>query len=264
MRMVFTLLTLLLPLLQSQSTVDSLPRQSSTQSEALLTRGSSYISLSSPLPLLPAHLLGFSFRSCHSGRLVSQGDSQTSLRLSLISGRLEVVVNGGGQTRTEQVGESLSDGAWHTLRLAVAPGSGDRICLSVDTDMECEEPSSGPRVMNSEEDSGNVKKMDNMRTILTSLSQASVSATVKVGSSLVGCIREGPGLRFTTGAILETEAVTWGSCLLPETCQGESAYQAPLQSPLFVIRANKTTPSHPARPEWARLNKTRQTVKYSI
>ena len=221
MRMVITLLTLVLPVLHSQSTANSLPRQSSTQSEALLTRGSSFISLSSPLPLQPGHLLGFSFRSCHSGQLVSQGDSQTSLRLSLRSGQLELEVTGGSQTRTELVGESLSDGAWHTVRLAVAPGSGDRICLSVDTDMECEEPSSGPRVMNSLQDSGNLKKIDNMRTLLTSLSQGSVSPTVKVGTNLVGCIREGPGLRFTTGAILESEAVTWGSCLLPESCQGE-------------------------------------------
>ena len=225
--MAVTLLTLVLPVLHSQSTATSLPRQSSTQSEALLTRGSSYISLSSPLPLQPGHLLGFSFRSCHSGRLLGQGDSQTSLSLSLLAGQLELEVTEGGLTRTFPVGNSLSDGAWHTVRLAVAPGSGDRICLSVDTDMECEEPSSGPRVMNSLEDSGNVKKMDNMRNFLTSLGQDSLSSTVRVGSSLVGCIREGPGLRFTTGAILESEAVTWGSCLLPESCQGESASPPP-------------------------------------
>ena len=216
------LITLLPAVLHSQSTAISFPRPSSTQSEALLSRGSSFISLSSPLPLQPGHLLGFSFRSCSpTGQLVSQGDSQTSLRLSLTSGQLELAVTAGGLSRTELVGAALSDGAWHTIRLAVAPGSGDRICLSVDTDMECEEPSSGPRVMNSLEDSGKVKKMDNMRSFLAALSQASSSATVKVGSSLVACIREGPGLRFTTGAILASEAVTWGSCLLPESCQGE-------------------------------------------
>ena len=81
------LITLLPAVLHSQSTAISFPRPSSTQSEALLVRGSSFISLSSPLPLLPGHLLGFSFRSCHSGQLLSQGDSQTSLRLSLSSAR---------------------------------------------------------------------------------------------------------------------------------------------------------------------------------
>merc|ERR1712110_711929 len=75
-RMVITLLTLVLPVLHSQSTASSLPRQSSTQSEALLTRGSSFISLSSALPLQPGHLLGFSFRSCHSGQLLNTGETQ--------------------------------------------------------------------------------------------------------------------------------------------------------------------------------------------
>ena len=250
------LLSLLLPVLHSESTVraPSLPRPSSSQSEALLTRGSSSLSLSSRLPLQPGHLLGFSFRSCHSGRLLSQGDLQTSLSLSLNSGQLELAVTAGGLTRTEQVGSSLSDGAWHTVRLSVAPGSGDRICLSVDTDMECEEPSSGPRVMNSLQDSGNVKKIDNMRSFLTALSYSSVPATVSVGGGLVACIREGPGLRFTTGAILASEAVSWGSCLLPESCQGES------DSPHHPAVPSVCNPTQQNNSQSARLNKTKQTV----
>ena len=218
-----TLLLLLLPALHSQNTVNSLQRQSSTQSEGLLLRGSSFISLNSSLPLQPGSLLGFSFRSCHSGLLVRQAHSQASLSLTLRAGRLELVLRAGGETRTEEVGVSLSDGSWHTVRLAVAPGSGDRLCLSVDTDMECDQPSNGPRVMNSLEERTNVKRMDNMRDFLRSLDTSVTSPSlVRVGSELVACIREGPGLRFTTGAISETVGVSWGSCLLPESCQGET------------------------------------------
>ena len=214
-------LLLLLPALHSQNTVNSLQRHSSTQSEGLLLRGSSYISLNSSLPLQPGSLLGFSFRSCHSGQLLRQGHSQTSLTLTLSQGRLELELRAGVETKTEEVGFSLEDGAWHTVRLSVAPGSGDRICLSVDTDMECDQPSNGPRVMNSLEERTNVRRMDNMRDFLSSLETVS-SPSVVVGSGLVACIREGPGLRFTSGAIRDKVGVSWGSCLLPHTCQGES------------------------------------------
>lgn len=214
-------LLLLLPPLNSQNTVNSLQRQSSTQSEALLLRGSSYISLSSSLPLQPGDLMGFSFRSCHSGQLVSQGDSQSSVSLRLREGSVELTLRAGGETRTEEVGGAgLSDGAWHTVRLSVAPGLGDRLCLSVDTDMECDQPSSGPRVMNSLEERSNVRRMDNVRNFLDSIRLATASSPVTVGSGLVACIREGPGLRFTTGAIRDNGGVSWGSCLLPQSCQG--------------------------------------------
>lgn len=214
-------LLLLLPALHSQNTADSLQRHSSTQMEGLLLRGSSYISLNSSLPLQPGSLLGFSFRSCHSGQLVRQGDSQSSVTLTLRGGVLQLQLRAGGESRTEQVGAGLTDGAWHTVRLSVAPGQ-DRICLSVDTDMECEPPSSGPRVMNSLEERSNVRRMDNMRDFLASLDTPTASPGVTVGTGLVACIREGPGLRFTSGAIRDKVGVSWGSCLLPHTCQGES------------------------------------------
>ena len=151
-----------------------------------------------------------------------QAHSQASLSLTLRAGRLELHLRAGGETRTEEVGVSLSDGSWHTVRLAVAPGSGDRLCLSVDTDMECDQPSNGPRVMNSLEERSNVRRMDNMRDFLASLDTPTASPGVTVGTGLVACIREGPGLRFTSGAIRDKVGVSWGSCLLPHTCQGES------------------------------------------
>ena len=61
------ILLLLLPSVhRSQSTLNNVQRQS-TQSEALLRRGSSYISLTSSLRLEPGSLLGFSFRTCAGG-----------------------------------------------------------------------------------------------------------------------------------------------------------------------------------------------------
>ena len=193
----------------------------STQSEALLSRGSASISLSSSLQLRPGSLLGFSFRSCSpSGRLLGAEDSaaRASVQLSLAAGQLRLELSGANTTRALSVGGALSDGAWHTVRLGVAVG-GARLCLSVDTDIECDPPRPGPSVLNSGEDESLVARLDDAAPLLASLS---LSPGLQVGSGLVGCIREGPGLRFTTGAITAQTGVTWGSCLLPDNCQGES------------------------------------------
>ena len=60
------------------------------------------------------------------------------------------------QTRSETVGTNLADGEWHTVRVGVAPGRG-RVCLSVDNDIECVRPRSGPSVLNTGDDSNNVR-----------------------------------------------------------------------------------------------------------
>ena len=189
----------------------------STQSEALLSRGSASISLSSSLQLRPGSLLGFSFRSCSSsGRLLGAGVGESRVRLSLDAGQLRLEVSRGQNlSRSLGVGADLSDGAWHTVRVGVAVG-GTRLCLSVDTDMECDPPRPGPSVLNTVEDESLVARLEDAAPLLASLSLPGL----QVGSGLVGCIREGPGLRFTTGAITDQTGVTWGSCLLPDTCQG--------------------------------------------
>merc|ERR1719483_363206 len=38
---------------------------------------------------------------------------------------------------------------------------------------------------------------------------------------MVGCLREGPGVRTTGGGVTAAQGVQWGTCLLPEDC---SAY----------------------------------------
>ena len=218
------LLILLLPSVhKSQSTLNNnnnvQPRQSE-QSEILLHKGSSKISLSSSLVLEPGSLLGFSFRTCHAGgQLVTQTQGQNSFKLSLTAaGQLQLEIQNGNLTRTETVGAGLSEGAWHTVRVGVAVG-GARLCFSVDSDIECDPPSPGPSVLNTGDDNNvNVKRMDDMEAILTSL-QLSGGQPLDVGLGVVGCIREGPSLRFTTGNIRTRDGVTNG-CLLPDSCQG--------------------------------------------
>ena len=215
------LLLLLLPSVhRSQSTLNNVQRQS-TQSEALLRRGSSYISLTSSLRLDPGSLLGFSFRTCAgAGQLVSRGGDTDSVKLLLTAaGQLRLELRAANLSREiETVGAgSLADGAWHTVRVGVAVG-GARLCLSVDSDVECDPPRPGPSVLNTPE-TGSVRRLDDLGPLLGS-GGLNLTGEVVVGRRLVGCIREGPGLRFTTGDIESQAGVSWGACLLPDTCQG--------------------------------------------
>ena len=210
------LLLLLPPLLASQR---------SDNAEVLLRRGSSFLSLSESLALGPGALLGFSFRTCLAGgQLVTQyGDGADSLQVSLgAGGQLVVELRGGNQSRAVSVGSGLSDGGWHTVRLGVAPDT-RRLCVGVDTDQECHSPSSSGQVRNGDQDSAldNVRRLDNMASLLTSLN---FTSPLRVGSGFVGCIREGPSLRFTKGGIENQVGVSWGSCLLPDSCQGKRLF----------------------------------------
>lgn len=55
-----------------------------TAGTALMHSGSSFISLTPALPLLPGSTLGFSFRTCHPAGLVRQfGDIHNSVQLEL-------------------------------------------------------------------------------------------------------------------------------------------------------------------------------------
>ncbi len=45
---------------------------------------------------------------------------------------------------------------------------------------------------------------------------------LRVGASMVGCVREGPGVRFTRpGVAVGSFAVRWDRCLLPFDCKGK-------------------------------------------
>jgi hypothetical protein len=51
-----------------------------------------------------------------------------------------------------------------------------------------------------------------------------IDPQLRVGAGLIGCVREGPGVRFTkASAPVNSVAVTWGRCYLPETCSGRTS-----------------------------------------
>ena len=140
--------SLILFLLPSLSTSQSSLVQRSDNAEVLLSRGSSFLSLSEPLVLRPGFLLGFSFRTClAAGQLVTQhGSGADSLVLSLSrAGQLSLEVRAGEVTGQLVAGRDLADGGWHTVRLGVSPDQ-HRLCLSVDADVECNSPSPSPQV----------------------------------------------------------------------------------------------------------------------
>jgi len=190
-------------------------------SEASFRRGSSVISLSSSLILHQGALLGFSFKTCQpSGQLVKQyGDITNSFILSLTgSGSVRLEVKSGELSRVEEVGSNLADGEWHTVRVGVAQGR-TTLCLSVDTEQECYPPRVGPSVINSGEES-NTKRLEGVESLLQSLNLTGSSTSLVLGSGLVGCFREGPGVRLTSGQVETHIGVDWGTCLFPTSCQG--------------------------------------------
>lgn len=212
------------PTYHGQTTIPT--GQSFASSEAAFRTGSSVILLSSTLVLSPGSLLGFSFRTCHSsGQLVRQiGDNgHNSFILSLTSeGAVKLEVKSGDLNREEVVGGGLADGEWHTVRVGVAQGR-TTLCLSVDaegSEEECNPPRSGPSVMNPEtEDS--TRRLEGVQALLEALNLTESSPSFVLGSGMIGCMREGPGVRLTTGNVIESDSdVDWGTCLLPSSCQG--------------------------------------------
>jgi len=225
-------LFLLLSTLPTHSGQTARPPGQSTAPEAAFRRGSSYIELSSTLVLSQGSLLGFSFRTCHAaGQLVKQyGDIHNSFFLSLTSeGAVKLEVKSGDLNRVEEVGSGLADGAWHTVRVGVAQGR-TTLCLSVDSEEECYQPRAGASVVNPQaEDS--TKRLEGVESLLQALNLT--GSSMVLGSGLVGCMREGPGVRLTTGNVENQVGVDWGSCLLTETCQGyDWSSLADLDSPL--------------------------------
>ena len=64
-----------------------------------------------------------------------------------------------------------------------------------------------------------------------------------VGSGLVGCVREGPGVRFTRNdtSLVNSQHVRWGlgdNCLLPNTCSGKTKLSKVYSLELFSFVSN--------------------------
>ena len=72
----------------------------------------------------------------------------------------------------------------------------------------------------SEDSRDNVSTLEDDDNVWQLISSLNLTSSLRVGSGVVGCIREGPSLRFTKGGIDNQSGVSWGTCLLPDSCQG--------------------------------------------
>ena len=210
----------------------NIPSEPASGQAFLLTR-SSYVILTDSPRLGPGALLGFSFRTCLSaGELLRQiGLSQDTLILSLTeTGALLLSLeSAGGGRHSLQVGSGLANGAWHTVRLATAADR-SAICLSVDAtggDTECGPRRTGPNIVMGNEttaasEDAAVRLEEGATGIIGALEIAARSSRLRLGTGLVGCIREGPGVRLSgRGKVNVFAGVEWGdACLLPPSCTG--------------------------------------------
>lgn len=109
----------------------------------------------------------------------------------------------------EVVGSGLNDAHWHTVLLRVSESSDD-LELSVTHGQSSSTATIGQNVL------GNIVRDLDLRAN---------NPQLRVGAGIVACVREGPGVRFTkASAPVNSVAVAWGRCLLPETCSGRTTF----------------------------------------
>jgi hypothetical protein len=180
--------------------------------------------------LAPGSLLGFSFRTClPAGELLHQiGLSQDTFILSLTeAGSLLLVLEtAGGGRHSLQVGAGLANGAWHTVRLVTAADR-SAVCLTVDGGgdaAECGLRRTGPSIVMTGNESAaatTIARLEDAAGIVAALEAAAGTAQLRLGSGLVGCVREGPGVRFSErGKVGSFAGIEWGSCTFPPSCSG--------------------------------------------
>jgi len=173
--------------------------------EGFFFNGSSFAVTSAPLELSSASaLVGFSFRACSPGELLRQTGAQfDQLQLRLDpSGRLVFSLDTSDKRTGLSSKPGLLDAKWHTVSLSATADGG----LTLTVDGEVVSARSGAE----------------LNGLLSEIRLA--SAQLRVGAGLVGCIREGPGVRLDSaaaGIAVNSVAVRWGDCPLPSTCAGE-------------------------------------------
>jgi Laminin G domain len=197
-----------------------------TAGQAFLLSRSSYVILTESHRLSPGSLLGFSFRTClPAGELLRQiGLSQDTFILSLTeAGSLLLVLETGATRHSLQVGGGLANGAWHTVRLVTAADR-SAICLNVDGDAECGPRRTGPSIVmaaGNESATTTSARLEEAAGIVAALEAAAGSAQLRLGSGLVGCVREGPGVRLSErGKVGSFAGIEWGACTFPPSCAG--------------------------------------------
>ena len=199
-----------------------------TYHEVMLKNGSSYVMLKDNLRLNSGSLIGFSFRTCSpSGELFRQlGESTDLVRLSFSpAGGLVLTIESGDERKSLEAGSNLADGAWHTVRVGVSTNR-TTICLSVDgssgPETECTPARTGPTVVSGVASPVTLSRLEAAQDLLSALNLAGPASQLRVGSGLVGCVREGPGIRFTgERGVRDFFGVEWSNCILPDTCAGQ-------------------------------------------
>ena len=167
---------------------------------------------------------GLSFRTCTPGELLKQvGDNLDVLKVELTdedNGKLHfsLTAQNGDFAIAKSLGSNLLDASWHTVLFHFSPQN-DIITINISgtQDMNGFRGVNGDSVEMSEGVSEALKVLD--------LSKAT-SPELHIGAGFVGCIREGPKVRFTKpGVVVNSQHVKWGkggNCLLPNTCEGKS------------------------------------------
>lgn len=174
---------------------------------------SSFTVTSDVLRLSPGGLIAFSFRTCSPGELLKQtGESLDQLQLRLDpQGRLLLSITAGEDHRLDLgVGQGLLDGQWHSVSVEVNPDGA--LVLSVTQHGNTQE-----RVASASAQAADAAP------VLGVLDLGGANPQLRVGAGSVACLREGPGVRFTRpGVAINSVAVRWDGCLLPQTCSGKS------------------------------------------
>ena len=195
------------------------------------TNGSSLATLSNTLlsETSSGHF-GLSFRTCTPGELLKQvGDNKDVLKVELTNedgGKLHFSMNAqnGDFAITKSLGSHLLDAKWHTVLFQFSPQN-DKITINISGTQDTHSLS-GDLVNGDSVNISSQEVSDALRVL--DLSRAT-SPQLKVGGGFIGCIREGPTVRFTkAGVSVNSEHVKWGkggNCLLPNTCEGKQIFK---------------------------------------
>ena len=171
---------------------------------------------------------GLSFRTCTPGQLLKQvGNNLDVLKVEIRpdnGGSLQFSLNAqnGDYSITRMIGSSLLDAKWHLVLFQISPQN-DKITINISGTPDTSSLNGDSSVNG---DSVTISSQDVSEALSVLDLSRGTSPELRVGAGFVGCIREGPNVRFTkTGVSVISQHVKWGrggTCLLPNTCAGKT------------------------------------------
>ena len=195
------------------------------------TNGSSSATISDNLlSEKPNAQFGLSFRTCTPGELFKQiGDNRDVLKVELKpddGGSLQFSLNAqnGDFSITRMIGSSLLDAKWHLVLFQISPQN-DKITINISGTPDTTSLNGDSSVNG---DSVTISSRDVSEALSVLDLSRGTSSELRVGAGFVGCLREGPRVRFTkAGVSVISQHVKWGrggTCLLPNTCEGKTKF----------------------------------------